>query len=68
MAFIRPMAGGARAIVLGNPDGTSQRVLAMRAGSDTYEDTGLAWSPDGIQIATTHHDRKLRISKLAAKG
>jgi Tol biopolymer transport system component len=51
MAFIRPMAAGARAIVLANPDGTSQRALATRAGSDTYEDTGLAWSPDGTQIA-----------------
>jgi hypothetical protein len=28
---------------------------------------GMALHPDGLQIATTHHDRKLRISKLAAK-
>jgi WD40 repeat protein len=29
---------------------------------------GMALHPDGLQIATTHHDRKLRISKLAAKA
>ena len=51
MAFIRPLAGGARAIVLANPDGTGQRPLATRAGSDPYEDTAPAWSPDGTEIA-----------------
>jgi WD40 repeat protein len=29
---------------------------------------GLALHPDGLQIATTHHDSKLRICKLAAKA
>ena len=51
MAFIRPLAGGARAIVLANADGTSQRRLSTRAGSDVYADTRVAWSPDGTLIA-----------------
>ncbi len=51
MAFVRSMAGGARALVLANADGTGQRPLASRAGSDTYEITRVAWSPDGAQIA-----------------
>ena len=29
---------------------------------------GMSVHPDGIQIATTHHDAKLRITKLAAKA
>ena len=51
IAFIRSLAGGARALVLANADGTGQRRLASRAGSDAYEITRVAWSPDGTQIA-----------------
>ena len=29
---------------------------------------GMSVHPDGIQIATTHHDSKLRLTKLAAKA
>lgn len=29
---------------------------------------GMSMHPDGMQIATSHHDSKLRITKLAAKG
>ena len=29
---------------------------------------GLALHPDGLHLATTHHDRRLRITKLAAKA
>jgi WD40 repeat protein len=29
---------------------------------------GMSVHPDGLQVATTHHDKKLRITKLAAKA
>jgi hypothetical protein len=29
---------------------------------------GMSVHPDGVQIATTHHDRKIRLTKLAAKA
>jgi len=51
MAFVRSKAGGERAIILANADGTGERRLAMRAAPDVYAPTRLAWSPDGTQIA-----------------
>ena len=29
---------------------------------------GMSVHPDGLQIVTTHHDAKLRLTKLAAKA
>ena len=37
MAFIRTMDGERTALVIANADGTGQRRLSTRAGSDAYE-------------------------------
>lgn len=29
---------------------------------------GMSLHPDGLRVATTHHDKKLRVTRLAAKG
>ena len=50
MAFVRGMANE-QIIVLANADGTGQRQLASRAEPDPYDQTRVAWSPDGTEIA-----------------
>ena len=72
MAFVRSVADGERAIVLANADGTGQRPLASRAGSDAYvnharrlvsgrdADCGVRGRDAGAEEPDRAHERRHR--------
>jgi eukaryotic-like serine/threonine-protein kinase len=51
MAYIRGLGQQGQAILVATADGTGERRLSLRKPADTYQQTAIAWSPDGRLIA-----------------
>jgi Tol biopolymer transport system component len=50
--FVRQVPGGeGDALMIANADGSNDRTLVIRKGSDWFSSSGPAWSPDGNTIA-----------------
>ena len=63
--FLLAAAGGGKGVLAfwNEADEKPFHTFALPASA-----RGMSVHPDGLQIATTHHDSKLRITKLAAKS
>ncbi len=56
------------AIVIANPEGKNERVLAITTMPNTYSSDGLSWSPDGKLIATAVSGADVRGNYMTVVG
>jgi len=72
-AFVRQRLGeGSNALMVADVDGGGERTLAVRGGSDWFEEDGPAWSPDGrtvvCPIGTDAGEILLTLAEVPATG
>ena len=72
-AFVRQrLSEGSNALMVADADGGGERTLAVRGGSDWFEEDGPAWSPDGrtvvCPIGTDAGEILLTLAEVPVEG